>query len=441
MHKAPGQATRMMRDGRIRVTGNWVWCLVLNIGCWVWGIRYLFSRGKTHHESQSRIPGNQSPEPHPASRIPHPVLFLLLMIFVPSWCCADSAALIVGIGVIRSKTDDIGGEAGWTSRACPRARGDAEEAFREMISSARGERHLYSYPIRWNGARRDRINTAVFLTDGVTDNRSIPVETRIQVEQRNLVRGVTGSDDFILYAAGIGGSDGSDSWIYDRIGNTIFISRLLDAFPSPAENARRICIVRIYGDEPDPTAHMLFFADSRSITKFLSWLNEAKDSAMNAKNPNRTESFAPGLSGLLANITPARLQRAILRFKPQSSPFGSLMLINFGNSLERLQQRVEIPIVSQISPVYKKERRAGPLFTIIEDETDIKVGEETIVDYDALRVELAKQKLSQTVTSRIETRIRKKVAHSFKEEFTVAKISYQLEYQRTERRILLSYLD
>ncbi len=72
---------------------------------------------------------------------------------------------------------------------------------------------------------------------------------------------------------------------------------------------------------------------------------------------------------------------------------------------------------------------------------NIKIGEETIVDYDALRVELAKQKLSQTVTSRIETRIRKKVAHSFKEEFTMAKISYQLEYHRTERRILLSYLD
>jgi hypothetical protein len=370
-----------------------------------------------------------------------PFALFLLLLLLPAVASADSAALILGIGASRSKADALEEAPAWTIRACPQARLDAEDAFREMISLARDETHLYSYPIRWNGARRDRVDTAILLTDGVTDNRSIPVDTRVQVELRNLVRGLSRPDDFVLWVSGIGSADGIKSWIHDRIGNTLSISTLLATLPSPAENARRICIVRIYGEEPDPAGHMLFFADPRSVADFLNWLNEANLLAMNSKSPGRTESFAPGLSGLLANMTPRRLQRAIERSHLQSTPFGSLQMIDFGVALERSLQVVEIPVVSQISPIYRKEQKAGPLFTILEVETDEKIGEETLVDFDALRVELAKWDLSESVIRRIEKRIRKKYGNSFKEEFTEAKISYQLEYDRMGRKIHLSYLD
>jgi len=370
-----------------------------------------------------------------------PLALLVLLCFLPSPCFADSAALVLGVGASRSMTNQTGEIPDWSIRTSPRARVDAEDAFREMISSARGEPHLYSYPIRWNGARKDRVDTAVLLTDGVTDNRSIPVKTRVQVEQRDLVRGLTDADDFILFAAGIGNANGSESWIYDRIGNPLPISTFLDSIPPPTGNARRICIVRIYGEEPGEAGHMLYIADPRSVAEFQNWLLNSREPASNARSGDRTESFAPGLSELLANMTPQRLQRAIEHSQPQPTPFESLQGIDFGTSLERSRQVVEIPVVSQILPVYKKEQKAGPLFTIIEVETDIKIGEETIVDFNLLREELAGRNLSRPVTSRIETRVRKKYESSFKEEFTVAKISYQLEYDRLERKILLSYLD
>lgn len=359
------------------------------------------------------------------------------VVAVPVAVAAQSAALVVGIGAARQPVDS----ATWTSDIRRSARVDAETAFRELVPAARSETHLYSRPPRWEGGAGSQFDVATLLTDGVTDNQAIPTGPRIRQACSELTSRVDPNDDCMLFLTGIGEVNGMETWVYDRLGATIVLSSVLaSAFP-PGAAGRRIAVVRVYGAIDQPAAQTLYLADPATADRFEAWLATAERNIAAGDPPPDATDFMPGLGDLMATVTPIRIQRLRDRVRAASSTVGPWVIRDLGRDLERADQEIRAGVAVAERPVFKKVRRPGPLFTIVEVETDIQIGVETTVDSTGLARKLADRQLAAPAIDRILGALEARAANSFDEDLMVGRVQYNLRYDRTVGEVRIAYRD
>ena len=329
--------------------------------------------------------------------------------------CHAQPSICIGIGAARIPGDEFP----WQSRLCPPARADAEAAFRELVPGAASEQHLYSYPIRWAGP-------GVLLTDGVTDNRSIPVTTRILRECSELVK--SGGEGMVVWMAGIGEIDGPESWLYDRMGNVLPIASVLNEVPDETECR---VIVRAYADGGGSPAHTLYYCDAESAAALLEW----------AEAGGRDRGILPGLSWLLETITPIRRDRLRDQLGRTGERDGGRTWLDLGQSLERSKQVVALAVDMRERPVFRTKRRPGPFFTIVEEETDEVIGTKIQVNTPRLSKELGQKRLLAAAVDEVVERVEAGAAASFDAEFEVGPNTYTMVYDREAREVEVRYLD
>ena len=356
---------------------------------------------------------------------------------VPVSVAANSAALVVGIGAARQPVDS----ETWISDVSRSARVDAETAFRELVPNARSETHLYSRPPRWDVGVRSGFDVATLLTDGVTDNRAIPTKPRILQECSELAGRVSADGDYVLFLSGIGEADGMQTWIYDRLGARVSLASMLESAFPPGAAGRRIVVARVYGTEDEPVAQTLYLADPATADRFQAWLAAADRNIAAGNLPPGTSDFMPGLGDLMATVTPIRLQRLRDRIGAALSTDGPWVIMELGSDLERANQEIRTSVDVEERPVFRKVRRPGPLFTIVEVETDIQIGVETTVDSTALAQELTDRRLASPAIEQILDVLRARAANSFDENLMVGRVQYNLRYDRAVGEVRIAYRD
>lgn len=350
---------------------------------------------------------------------------------------ANSAALVVGIGAARQPVES----ETWTSDISRSARVDAESAFRELVPDARSETHLYSRPAQWHSGARSGFDVATLLTDGVTDNQAIPTKPRILQACAELTSRVSLSGDYVLFVSGIGEANGMRTWVYDRLGTRVSLASMLETAYPPDAAGRRIVVVRVYGVDDRAVARTLYLADPDSAERFQAWLAAADRNIADGALPPATAAFMPGLGDLMATVTPIRLQRVRDRIGAALSTVGPWVIMDLGYDLERADQEIRAGVDVEERPVFRKVRRPGPLFTIVEVETDIQIGVETTVESTVLAQELADHDLAAPVITQILDVLQARAANSFDENLMVGRVQYNLRYDRAVGEVRIAYRD
>ena len=363
---------------------------------------------------------------------------LALGLFAWPWRgAADSAALVVGIGAAR-----LGAEAAtWEARWCPPARAEAEAAFRALVADARDEANLYSQAARWFNSARDGLNPAVLLTDGVTDNLAVPNRDRVLLECRSLARSVSDSDDYVLFLAGIGKSEGIDSWVYGRTGRPLRLRELLGAAPAAAGSGRRVLVARVYPVSGNPPGHTVYAADARTAEEFRAWLERAGRCAAEAKRVPEAGRVAPGLAGLLRSAAPVRMQRIRDRVRAGAATVDGWEVLDLGRAVDSRPQEVRILLDVRESPIYEKRRKQGPFFTILEVETDKQIGVSTVADVDRMAAALAREQIASPLIAAVRERLQRDAAAAFEELVTLGGTDYRLVYNRPDTELRIYYND
>ena len=112
-----------------------------------------------------------------------------------------------------------------------------------------------------------------------------------------------------------------------------------------------------------------------------------------------------------------------------------------GSSLERVEQEVGLGVTVWERPIFRKERRSGPFFTIVEVETDEVIGMETRVDTPRLLNELNQRRMGDAVVREVLQRIDNGAAASFQDSFKVGPTTYSLVYDKDAGNVRIRYLD
>ena len=144
---------------------------------------------------------------------------------------------------------------------------------------------------------------------------------------------------------------------------------------------------------------------------------------------------------LLETMTSIRLSRLREQLAATGANDGGRVWLDLGSSLERVEQEVGLGVTVWERPIFRKERRSGPFFTIVEVETDEVIGMETRVDTPRLLNELNQRRMGDAVVREVLQRIDNGAAASFQDSFKVGPTTYSLVYDKDAGNVRIRYLD
>ena len=367
----------------------------------------------------------------------------LLMAACVSAGAAD-AVLVIGVGAVRHAIRGPVSAADadrprWESRVHAGARRDAEEVFRRLVPATRLAPGLYAHSPRWYDTGSAEWDAAVLLTDGVTDNAALPVASQLLWESRRLGQEVGPRDRFMIFAAAPGHVEGWDTWIFGRLGQRLDLRALVeDLPPGPGE---RTLIARIYPPAGDGPPHTLAALDSGRADALRNWAGATRARTDPLQPATAPPTLLPGLGDRLVSISPSRTARLCTQLAEHAPPMHGLALFDLGQALEPSTQRLEFDLQVREIPIFRTLRRPGPLFTIVEVETDEQIGTRHEFDRASLTRRLTEAGVARDSADAIAGRIAAGVAADFRDALPRPEATYQIAYERAREAVTVVYDD
>jgi hypothetical protein len=373
-------------------------------------------------------------------------LFFFCVAFSLPWTgWGEDVALVIGIGDVRYEkspaTEASDFVPVWGRIVRPDARHHAEAAFRELVPAALREPYLYARAPRWHAETFNGFKPAVLLTDGFTDNAYLPVASRIISEVKRLAQDVAQNDDFVFFASGIGEAAGWDSTLYDRFHKPIKLSSLVNLVPPRGGRGRRLLLVRIYPEAVDVRPTTLMLADEASFEQLGRWFQTAQrqvDKGKPASTPNR---IFPGMPIQRTSLTPIRMKRLGERLVQKGDLREGLTLLDFGQVMEPVKQQVQLVVKVGERKIFKKIRRAGPLFTIIEEDSDELDRIDRTIDRLDILEQLSRAVISSSASRGVIEELEESLADSFERTMTFGGVGYQLKFDKPAGMLQITYED
>ena len=366
----------------------------------------------------------------------------LLCMVLPATVPAGDVALIVGIGAVRVAARE--GQADpptWNLLSQPAARRDAEAAFRRLMPKAARELSLYSHSPRWFGDGPATFDSAVLITDGVTDNTYIPLSTLLISESRRLAQDVGPNDDYLMFLSGVGEVAGWESSIRDRLHQAVGLQVLADALPPAGERGRRVLVLRLYPEKGSQSPVTLLVADPGSMDRLRGWVEAAARKVSRGLPADQPDRLMPALPPRWAALTSLRLQRMQARLARPGSLRNGLELIDSGQAMEPAEQEVNLAIAVTEKRIYRKITRPGPLFTILEEDSDVVDRIEWRIDPDVVVRGLTDGDITVSAAREVVKMLAGRVGSSFRNTILHNGVAYQMMYDHSRKALQVRYLD
>lgn len=353
---------------------------------------------------------------------------------------AQDTAVVVGIGAVRMPTEATeAGAAEWESRLFPEARTEAEDVFRRLIPATRFTPDLYAHTPHWRETGSRQWEAALLLTERVTDNAAIPVVSHLIWEFRRMGQALRPRDRLVLYLAAPGSPQAWDTWIYGRLGKRVNLRTLIGELPMGSGS--RILVVRVHSADSSERVGTLLALDAGTADAVRAWQSTGRGQADAGEVVTVPIRLLPGLDQRLQSMSPTRALRFCEALDGATQPHGGLEMWDLGETLEPVPHRVEADLDVREIPVFRTVRRPGPLFTIIEEETDEQIGTRYEMDREALELLLTNAGIAGASARRIAIRIRTGLADSFRETLDEPEADYEIAYDKVGGRCTVVYDD
>jgi hypothetical protein len=368
-------------------------------------------------------------------------LTFLFCVYAP----AADVALVAGIGNVRYALPEEGAEDSemprWGTWSRPEARMHAESVFRVLVPDAQREPHLYTRSPRWYNPLSSGYQPAVLFTDGIADNDYIPLAPLLMNETRQLGSRVKRDDDVLFFFSGFGRADGWNSTLYDRFREPMALEDLVSGLPPASGKARRLFCLRLFppGSKEPPTT--LLAGDGTSLDAIRRWTQDAERKITAGRPANAPGTIFPALPPRRDALTPVRLQR--IRQALDGTPLlrGNLELMDLEQVLDSRLQAFEVQVVVTEKKIFKKIRRPGPLFTIIEEETDELLRMDRNINREEIQQRLDQQQIPTPTARGLVALLEIGSSASFKKTVTFNGVTYQLDFSQSTGLLNISYQD
>jgi hypothetical protein len=250
-------------------------------------------------------------------------------------------------------------------------------------------------------------------------------------------------DDAVAFLAGLGEVQGVESWIHGRRGKRFPLGSLMDNMFADRESGVRVLVARIYPVEGGGGPATLYAADPPSAERLRAWSVSACERALGGEAVEPPGRLFPGFSGSLAAAAPTRLIRFRDALKPAEDAGHDPVLIVLDDAVDSRRQSVEAPVELREETVFEtnRVRRAGPLFTIVEEEIIRPVGSTTVVDAGRLEHQLMANRIPPPAARALADLVRRGASGAFASTNRVGATDYELAFDRDQSRVKVVYHD